>query len=331
MRFRFMVKAALAFASALFCLSLYSVGLAATTIKVSLGLPLNDPSVIAFQQSFMKYVPEKSNGTIKVDMYHTNTLGTADAVLNGVRSGVIQLAVESVSNMSQFLPVLSVLDLPYIFPTQEDVEIFAASPILGRHFAKLKGIEVEGAWMTTYRALATSKPIRKLEDAAGLKIRTTKSKMHMTTIKSLGMNPTPMAGSEVITALQQGVVDGTDSEFPSILHRHYIEVIKHICMHDAVPCLLVMFSGEKWKKNLSPQDRQIIDEGLKLFFVENKKQYTKQIKEIIAEITDKHQGKIVTLSPEEKARWIAKSSSVFADLSGDNKKLVDEIKELIKK
>ena len=173
-------------------------------------------------------------------------------------------------------------------------------------------------------------PIYTLEDAEGKKIRTTNSKWHMEAVKSLGMNPTPMAPTEIITGLQQGVIDGTDTEYPSILSWHFIDAAKNVTLSDHMPCAWLLFTSKSWLDKQNDEVKEAVAEAVNSFNTILQEQYAVQIEQTLKTIEEKYNGKVIRLSPEERARWIKKSEPMYDNLPDNMKKIAQEIRETLK-
>jgi len=161
---------------------------------------------------FKKDLEERSGGVFKVDIYDSSKYGNFDAVVQGLQMNMLQMGSDATNNLSVFNPQMMFLDMPFIVPSYEASDLITDGPIGTRLAESLEknGILGLGYIEIGFRQIFSSRPIRSLEDAKGLKIRATHSKAHIEILKSLGMNPTPVAWGEVYTALQQKTVDAID-------------------------------------------------------------------------------------------------------------------------
>lgn len=305
---------------------------APTVIKVSILQPEGDPSVVAFREGFKKTLEEKSNGKYRVDIFSGGSLGGADAVVQGIQFGTIHFATESLANFSQFNPELGVFDLPYLVPERTDIDKVFNSPVRDRLFSKMdkQGLKVLDFWLSSYRAICSTTPIEKLEDARGLKIRTTASRWHMLGVQALGMSPTPMAATEIITGLQQGVIAGTDTEYPSIIAWHFVDVAKNVTLSDHIPCCWILLTNKKWFDKLPEEDRALMEESVQAYHTILISEYERVNDETLRSVVEDYGGKVFRLSPEERQRWIEKSQPLYDTLPDNMKELVEEIKAVIK-
>ena len=123
------------------------------------------------------------------------------------------------------------MDLPFLFPDYPSTDKITDGPI-GMNATKAlesSGIVGLGYIEIGFRNLwNNSRAVATLEDAEGLKIRSTPSKAHIATLKSLGLNPTPVSWGEVYTAMQQKTVDGIDIDLNLAWHNNFPEVNDHV-------------------------------------------------------------------------------------------------------
>ncbi|MGN1038781.1 MAG: TRAP transporter substrate-binding protein, partial [Mailhella sp.] len=240
----------------------------------------------------------------------------------------IHLAMESTSNISQFVPEFAVFDMPYMFPTLQSISKAVASPA-GKNLKDLclkKKINALKIIPSTFRTIATSMPVNKLEDVANIKLRTTSSKLHILGIKSLGMAPTPMPVSEMLTGMQQGVVQGFDPDLNFYFGAGFLDVAKYVFLSDHAPVTNVLFCSSRWYDKLSSDDKAMFNEAFDKYEQEVLKRNADAIAKLIEENTARGM-KLVRPSAEEKARWIAKSEPAYDQLPENLKKLALSLRE----
>jgi len=184
------------------------------TMKFGSTQTLDHPYMIGAQK-FADLIKERTNGRIEVKLYPSGQLGKGEREMcEGIQQGAIDLLVTSTGPLGGFSPSINILDFPFLFRDFSHVDLVMDGPI-GRKllddFAKadIKGLAF---WENGFRHLTNAKrQVKKAEDGKGLKIRTMENKVHLAAWKSAGLNPTPMAWSEVFTALQQNVIDGQEN------------------------------------------------------------------------------------------------------------------------
>ena len=324
------------------CIGLCVLGLAvpsamaAKQIKVSILQPEGDPMPRALRDAFKTTIESKSGGKYKVDIYAGAAMGGADTVFQGVQYGLLHFGVDTTSNLSPVAEELSILDMPYLFPTLEDVNhVFgfgtersqAGKNLIG--YLDKTGAKTMAIMLTTFRQLYTSKPVNTLEEARGLKIRTTASKSHILSIQSLGMNPTPMAAAEMLTGIKQGVVAGADVDLPSVITYRFCDVTKNVLMTDHIAVLYVMFTSQSFWNALSPEDRIIFEEAITNFQKTARDYIDQAAKDAVKEAQQTYGVVYNTMPPEEKERWIKQGQSAYPKLSPHLQKVAKDIQDTV--
>lgn len=320
---------------AAFSLSLLTMGLAQPlhaapkVVKVSIVQPDGDPSADAMREEFKKFIEDKTHGRYRVDVYTGGSLGNSDTVFQGVQFGSLHIATESTSNLSQFAPPLSVLDMPYLFPSWASIEKAFAQKAGQDLLATLNkaGVKPLGLIPSTFRVLATNKEIHTLQDIQGLKLRATASKWHIASIKALGMNPTPMAATEMVTGIQQGVVAGADPNITSLISYRFCDVAKYVLLSDHVPVLFVLYTNGAWWDKLPAEDKAIFEQGVKLYHDSTQQRYASESKRVLDTVQQQHGVKVSPLSAEEKAKWAEKAAPVYKELPKEFQEIANAIRK----
>jgi tripartite ATP-independent transporter DctP family solute receptor len=129
------------------------------------------------------------------------------------------MALTGTFALYDYNPKWAMMDLPYLFDTYADVDRIITGPIGKSLLEEPVGkAYVLGFMENGFRHVSTSvRPIRKLADFKGLKIRTMEAPVHISAFRALGASPTPMPFGELYTALQTGVVDGEENP-PSLFY-----------------------------------------------------------------------------------------------------------------
>jgi tripartite ATP-independent transporter DctP family solute receptor len=144
--------------------------------------------------------------------------------------GTIDMTTAANSVMSAFIPEMKVLDQPYIFDTAEDAhkEIDGALGDAIAEKAAAQGIHMVGYMESGFRNVFSSRPIEKIEDFKGLKIRTMENDMHIAAFNSLGAIATPMAAGDQFTALQQKTIDAGENAIANVLANKFYTLTPYI-------------------------------------------------------------------------------------------------------
>lgn len=212
-------------------------------------------------EKFKQIVEEKTDGAVKIDIYANGTLGSERDMIEGLQLGTLDLVVTSTGPVINFVPEMGVVDLPFIFSSREHAYKVLDGEIGHNLLKKFNDIGIVGLafWENGFRHLTNSKrPVKKVDDIKGLKIRTMENEVHQAAFKELGADPTPMAWGEVYTALQQGTIDGQENPIPIIYNMKVYEVQKYLALtgHFYSPSLLLM--SQKSFDKLTTEQKKII-------------------------------------------------------------------------
>ncbi|MEM9147995.1 MAG: TRAP transporter substrate-binding protein [Pseudomonadota bacterium] len=185
-----------------------------------------------FEQSVQAYaacVNEKMAGKVEVQTFGASQLGKDKELLQKLKLGQVDFALPS-SVMSSVSDTFGVFEMPYIIKDREHMKRVQAE--LGDTFqaaANEKGYRILGYFENGFRHITNNtRAINKPEDLAGIKLRTPKGAWRVKMFSLYGANPTPMAFSEVFTALQTGVIDGQENPYAQIASAKFQEVQKHL-------------------------------------------------------------------------------------------------------
>ncbi|MDR1885665.1 MAG: TRAP transporter substrate-binding protein [Synergistaceae bacterium] len=210
---------------------------------------------------FKELVESRTNGDIQIDLFPNNQLGTGERdILEGLQLGTIDLYVGSTGPLGGFEKKFLLFDFPFLFRDKKHVyEVLDGD--IGKYVMGLldaKGIHGL-AWMENgFRNLTNAKrPVNTPADASGLKVRTMENKVHMAMWRELGVDPTPMAWSEVFTALQQGTIDGQENPIPVIYTSKLYEVQRHLALtrHVFSPAMIAV--AKALYDTLTPEQQEI--------------------------------------------------------------------------
>jgi tripartite ATP-independent transporter DctP family solute receptor len=194
---------------------------------------------------YSELVAQRTNNKVKIDVYPSTQLGNERDMVEGLQLGTIDLVVTSTGPLGGFVPKMFVVDLPFLFRDREHAYKVLDGPI-GRDLLdafSARGIKGLAFWENGFRQITNNvRPIEKPEDLKGIKIRTMENKVHLASFKAFGASPTPMAWSEVYTALQQKTIDAQENPVAIIYHQKIFEVQKYLTLtgHFYSPTPLLM-------------------------------------------------------------------------------------------
>ncbi|TPI31279.1 TRAP transporter substrate-binding protein [Mesorhizobium sp. B3-2-1] len=211
-------------------------------------------------------IKQRTAGRYSIEVYHSAQLGEEKDTIEQTQAGVIDLDRVSMGPFNGIVPETAVPSLPYMFRSVEHMRHVMDGPIGDQILKAFEAHDLVGLAFYDSGARSfynTKKDITSMADMKGMKFRVIQSDVFVDMVNALGANATPMAYGEVYSALQTGVIDGAENNWPSFESAKHYEVAKHYTMdqHQIVPEVLVM-SKASWDK-LSPEDQAIVRQAAK--------------------------------------------------------------------
>ncbi|MEK8052874.1 TRAP transporter substrate-binding protein [Ideonella sp. DXS22W] len=260
----------------------------------------------------------KSGGKMKITPYWDNQLGNDSTATQSVRSGTIDLVIPSTAPLVAMVPELGVLDLPFLFSNEAEADQVLDGKAGAYFSAKLPAVGLVNLayWENGFRNATNSKrPITRIEDFSGLKMRVMQNPVYIDTFKELGANAVPMAFSEVYSALETKTVDGQENPFALIDNMKFYEVQKYLSLTKHSYAAMAMLMSKKVWDGLSPQEQ----DTLKACAVEGRDEQRKVSRakngSTLAELKSKGM-QVNDIAPAEMARIRDKVKVVYEHQAG---------------
>lgn len=200
-------------------------------LKAAHSAALDEPYQIGMAD-FAKRVGAATGGRVAVAIFPNNQLGNERELIEGLPLGLVDIASPANAVLTNFIPDLVTLDLPFLFRDQAHLERVLNGPlidVIGEAAGK-RGYRLLGLYTAGVRHIMTKKTINSVADLKGLKIRTMQNPAHVEAFKALGANPTPLAYGELYGALQSGVVDGAEAANTNYHAQKFFEVAPNWAM-----------------------------------------------------------------------------------------------------
>jgi len=182
--------------------------------------------------AFKEKVEAATDGAVQVEIVMGGQLGNDDESLQSVMAGALEMAVNNTPIMSAYYEKFQILDLPYLFKDYDHIYAFLGSDIcqnLMTEFGEATGARMLCMQAVGYRNFESSKGfVHSTEDLAGIKTRCTGSSVYVNTWNTWGASAQTMAGSEVLTALQQKTIDACDNVNNVAMADGYYEFAPYI-------------------------------------------------------------------------------------------------------
>jgi len=292
------------------------------TIKLGLQNPKGHPAVLGAER-FSEIVAAKSGGKLKVAIFPGGTLGSDAQTVSAVQGGTVEMTVLNSGILASQVKEFAIYDFPYLFATPQEADAVVDGPFGKALHAKLadRGIVGLAYWELGFRNLTNSRrPIHKMEDIAGLKLRVIPNPINLDWVKALDANPTPLAFTELFAALDTKAVDGQENPLSVILANRFAEVQKHLALtnHQYNPQSMVV--SKKFWDGLPAAEKQVLQDAA----IEAGK-YQRQVSRDLAaselEQLKKAGMQVTELPPAEQAKLRAKMKPVidkYASTVGEN-------------
>ena len=240
----------------------------AKTIRFATNKSEAEPMCEGFE-AFEDYVENTSGGKIEVEIYYNSTLYTDTDMLMAMSQGNCEMGVAGSDKAGVYVPAINCLSMGYLFESPEHLlNVFNSE--IGESFSQQLVDAIGVRWIGMYYNgartinLTTDKEITCPADLKGVQLRMPNSEAFVNLGKAMGCSPVAMDLSEVYTALQNGTVDGQDNPLPTILANKYYEVTSSITLSKHIISENSVFIADSFYQSLSDEERQIVDDGVKL-------------------------------------------------------------------
>jgi|SaaInl7_200m_RNA_FD_contig_31_1145369_length_1158_multi_17_in_0_out_0_1 C4-dicarboxylate-binding protein DctP len=246
-------------AASVFTVAGFSANAADFTLKLAHVLTADQPSAIAAER-VAKEVAEKSGGRLEIQILPAGQLGSDVEIIEQIQMNSVQIGFPPTAKLGNFEPRMQLTDLPFIFPTRTALEAVLDGDVGEELLAGLDKQGLKGIcfWGSGYKQITTSvRPIAKVEDLKGIKMRTMQSPLIIAQYKAWGSNPIPISFGETYNALQQGVAEAQENSLVTIDKMKFYEVQKYLAhTNHAYLAYAMIINAKAWKK--LPADLQKI-------------------------------------------------------------------------
>lgn len=270
------------------------------TIRLAHDAPLATPHHEACE-NIKAALEERSGGAITVEIYPTQQLGSASEMIESMQMNTVEMVLLPTSKYGGFYPALNIMDMPFLFPTQESTMKLFQSDLAPEIMAGLDDIGIHGLafYSSGSKNFTNNYEIHKPEDFQGLRIRTQEAPIIMEMYKCWGATTTAIDIMELYNALQNKTVDGQENPFLSIASMKLFEVQKYMIVSAHSYLEYIMACSGQWWNELDDNTKALIQEVVmenQQFCYDRLQEYNKDYYDTIAasDIT------IYELTPEER-------------------------------
>ncbi len=201
-------------------------------LKVAHNGPVSHPFQVGFE-TFKEELEQRTGGAVRVDIFENEQLGTEEETSLMVKLGALAASASSAGGgLAAFVPEVELFNFPFIFRDLDHFYRVVDGPIGTRIAARIEeelDAIVLGYWFAGERNIWNSqRPVRTPDDLQGLKIRVIPSPLLVQSFNALGAQATPMSFGELYSALEQGVVDGAETDHVDLHQERFYEVTKYV-------------------------------------------------------------------------------------------------------
>jgi C4-dicarboxylate-binding protein DctP len=288
------------------------------TIKFSHVVAENTPKG-QMANKFKELVAERLKGKVKVEVFPNAQLFGDKKVLEALLLGDVHLAAPSLSKFKKYTKKLQVFDLPFLFNDINAVDRFQKGPEGQKLLKSLesKGLIGLGYLHNGLKQLSAYKELRVPADAHGLKFRIMSSDVLAAQFEAVKALPVKKPFSEVFTLLGTHAIDGQENTWSNIYSKKFFEVQPFITeSNHGLLDYMVVTSAEFW--NGLPADiRSELEKALAEAVALGNKVALEKAGADKQKIIDSHRSKVITLKPEEVAKWRAVMKPVWKQFEGE--------------
>jgi tripartite ATP-independent transporter DctP family solute receptor len=283
------------------------------TIKFATQNPKGHPIVVGMEK-FKELVEAKSGGKIKVNLFPGGALGSDQANVAALQGGTLEMVSMNSGILANQVKEFAIFDFPFMFGGETEADAVLDGAFGHKMHAMLadKGLIGLTYFELGFRQITNSKrPITKVEDLEGLKLRVIPNPINVDWVKALGANPTPLPFPEVYSAMEQRAIDGQENPETVIAANKFYEVQKHIVIsnHQYNPQSILI--SKKFWDGMSADQQKVVSQAA----VEAAKFQRTQTRGAVATAMDllkKNGMQVTTFSPTELAKLRDKLRPVTA-------------------
>ena len=215
---------------------------------------------------FAQEVEKASGGKMKIRAIGAAALGSDVQMQQALIGGAQEMMVGSTATLVGITKEMAIWDTPFLFNNAKEADVVLDGPVGQKVMDKLqeKGLVGLVYWENGFRNLTNSKrPVNKLEDMDGIKLRVMQNNVFLDSFKTLGANAVPLPFSELFTALETNTVDGQENPYNTILSSKFYEVQKYLTVTNHVYSPWIVLVSKKYWDGLSKAEQKVLLDAAK--------------------------------------------------------------------
>src|SRR5688572_28344980 len=247
-------------------LAIFSVN-AQTKLRYAHVGVANAPQTL-YADEVAKLVKERTNGRVEIQVFANSQLGGVNEMVDGVRSGAIQIAHHDFCSLGRIVSNTAVFNTPFMY-RDVDHAMRATDPALSPALREInqelvqKGnMRIVAALFQGTRQLTSKEKVLSVKDMQGKKYRGVPIKLWSSMLTGMGAVATPVEVSELATALATGLVVGQENPLPNIYNLKLYEVQKYVMLTGHMQSILSVFVNERVWQGVPAADRKIIEDTM---------------------------------------------------------------------
>jgi tripartite ATP-independent transporter DctP family solute receptor len=266
---------------------------------------------------FAEQVEKNSQGKMKVRAIGAAALGSDVQMQQALIGGAQEMMVGSTATLVGITKEMALWDTPFLFNNTKEADAVLDGPVGTKVMHKLeeKGLVGLTYWENGFRNLTNSKrPVTKMEDLDGIKLRVMQNPVYLDSFKLLGANAIPLPFSELFSALETKTVDGQENPYNTIVSSKFYEVQKYLTISNHVYSPWIVMVSKKWWDGLSKDEQKVLMDAAKASRDFERKDTREEGAKALADLKAKGM-QVNELSPAEANRMRDKLTNVNASIS----------------
>ena len=268
-------------------------------------------------------VSERTNGDVEFQLFPQSQLGDQRQMTEGVQLGTIEATVAPAAFLGGFNPAVSIMDIPYLLPDDEDQAQALREGPFGKALLDTfadKGVVAIALWPNGRKNFTSNAPLDDISDFAGQKFRVMDSRILIEQFNALGASAIALPFGELYTSLQTGVVDGEENPLDTILNMKFYEVQDYLVVSDHGAMEDVVLFNPTWWNSLPEEYRTIIQDTFVEVVPELRAHKAAAVEAARTEI-EASGINVRVASPEERAEFrdtmFGPAAAAYEDMAGD--------------
>ena len=266
---------------------------------------------------FADAVEKMSEGKMKVRAIGAAALGSDVQMQSAVAGGAQEMMVGSTATLIGTVKEMAIWDTPFLFNNTKEADAVLDGVVGQKVIDKLpsKGLVGLVYWENGFRNLTNNtRPVTRMEDLNGIKLRVMQNTIFLDSFKSLGANAIPLPFSELFGALETKTVDGQENPFNTILSSKFFEVQRFLSVTNHVYSPWIVLVSKKWWDQLSATEQKILQDAAKISREFERKDTRAEADRALADLKSKGM-QINEVSPVETARMRERLSKINAEVA----------------